>query len=326
MLLILAASAPGAPLGDAWSQRVRLANELTDSGRFLQAQELYRSALAEAQKSGDDLRAGVVLYNLGRLFDRSGQLRDAEKAFLSSVAALRRTGGAEEGLLARSSVGLSAVYIRTGQYARAETVIRDALEGGWQVLEADRASLEANLAVILAQRGRLAEAAEILRETNRRCENHSGEEVREVGAIAAASLAGIQARQGSLEEALHWYSRAIAVLESVSSPAPATLASALADCAHALHQSGDHRAAEAMYRRAVAVAEERLGPGHESVAHVYQRYSWFLRRRGETRRARRLEEAARQILAEWRQANLAGHVVDLEALAAEQRRRGGNRP
>jgi tetratricopeptide (TPR) repeat protein len=326
MLLALAVSAHGASTQDAWAQQVRLANELADNGRFSEAQRLYRAALDEASKSADDLRTGVVLYNLGRLFDRNGLLRDAEKAFLAAVAALRRTGGAEEGLLARSYVGLSAVYIRTGQYARSDALIREALEGGWQVLDADRASLEGNLGVILAHRGRFSEAEEILRRTIQHCENHPGEEVRETGAIAAASLAGILMRRGKWEEALHWYSRAIAALESVSAPAPATLAAALADFAHALQQSGDNRAAEEMYLRAMAVAEERLGPGHESVAHVYQRFSGFLRQRGDRRRARALEDAARRIYNDWRQANLAGHVVDFEALAAGQRMPEGNRP
>lgn len=326
MLLALAVSAHGASMQDAWIQQVRLANGLADHGRFSEAQRLYRMALDEASKSADDLRAGVVLYNLGRLYDRNGLLRDAEKSFLSAVAALRRSGAAEEGLLARSCAGLSAVYIRTGQYARAEALIREALEGGWLVLEADRAALEGNLGVILAHRGRFAEAVEMLRRVIERCGNHPAGDVRETGAIAAASLAGIQMRRGRWEEALHWYSRAIAALESVPSPAPATLAAALADFAHALQQKGDNRAAEEMYLRAMAVAEERLGPGHESVAHVYQKFSGFLRQRGDRRRARALEDAARRIYNDWREANLAGHVVDFEALAAGQRTREGNGP
>lgn len=326
MLLALAVCAHGAFLNDAWSKRVRRANELADSGRFGEARKLYQEALEEAQRSGDDLRAGVVLYNLGRLQERNGQLREAERAFLSSVAALKRTGSAEEGLLARSFVGLSAVYIRTGQYARAEAVIREALEGGWQVLEADRASLEGNLGVILASRGRFTEAAQVLRNTVQRCEDHPDADVREVGAIAAASLAGLQMRQGRWEEALGWYSRAIEAFESVPSPAPATLAAALADCANALRQRGDTRGSEEMYLRAVALAEERLGPGHEARAYVYMQFAEFLRQRGERRRARAMMEAAERIHSEWRQSNLAGHIVDFETLSAEQRKREERRP
>ncbi len=313
-------------MDDAWSERVRLANELADSGRFGEARKLYQDTLEEARRSAEDLRAGVVLYNLGRLQERNGQLRDAERAFLSSVAALRRTGGAEERLLVRSCAGLSAVYIRAGQYARAEAVIREALIGGRPVLEADRASLEGSLGVILASRGRFAEAAQVLRKTVQRCENDADPEVREVGAIAAASLAGIQMRAGRWEEALDWYSRAVAAFESVPSPAPAMLAATLADCANALRQTGDNRTAEAMYLRAVALAEERLGPGNEGRAYVCMRFSEFLRQRGERRRARAMRESAERISNEWRQSNLAGHIVDFETLSAGRQGQEERRP
>jgi tetratricopeptide (TPR) repeat protein len=327
-LIALAAAAHGRSGPEEWVERVRQANALAAAGSLDRAREMYESALREAQKDGDPLRAGAVWYNLGRLQEHAGRLLEAEQAFRAAAAALSGKPVADAGLLARCHVGLSTVYLRRGEYAKAEAVIRKTLEGGMQVLDPDRAALQGNLALILALRGRAGEAAQLWREIVQWSEMHAAEEVREAGAVAAASLAGLQMRAAETEEAVQNFRRALRLLETVSSPAPTTLAAVLSESAQAMEAQGDWHAAEKMHLQAMAVAEQQLGPGHEVRVRVYERFARFLRERGEDRRGRELAATARREKEEWRRANLMGHVVDFGAWAAtlQEGRDAGQKP
>lgn len=319
--LVAALLAPGAgalePLDD-WLRQIASANHLVDRGDFAQAQALYSGALAEAQMAGDDLRAGLVLQNLGRLLDRKGELREAEKAFRRAVSALKRVPDADPRLLVRTYVGLTAVYIQAGEYTKGEALIRSVAASNLTAAEADRASLMGSLGVILAHKSRFAEAEQVLRETARLCEGSPDAEMQEVGAIAVANLAGVRMHLGRLGEAIESYRQAIAIMEGIPAASPVTLTVTLADSAKALHRGGDHRTAEAQYRRAIALAEARLGGGHVVLADVLRQYAGFVREAGRRSEARQIAETAQRIQDHWRRDNLIGYTVEYDRLLVEK--------
>lgn len=311
---ILAAGCGAGQPFDDWLRQIALANEMVDRGDLARAQTLYTEALDEAQRAGDDLRAGLALQNLASLLDRKGELRKAEKTFLRAASSLKRVPGVDPRLLARTYAGLAAVHIQAGEYSKGEVLIRSVLTGDLFDAEADRASLMGSLGVILAHRNRFGEAEQALRETVRLCGGSRDSEIQEVRGIAVANLAGVQMRSGRLDEAIESYRRALTLLEAVPAASPATLALTLADYANALSRAGDSRTAEELYRRAVALAETHLGEKHVILGNVLQRYADFVREAGGKSEARRLAETARRIQSEWRRENLIGHTVEYDSL------------
>jgi tetratricopeptide (TPR) repeat protein len=133
--------ASAAEVSGNWARQVEPANALVEDGKLQQADDAYMAALNEARRAGDDLRAAVVLCNLGRLRDRQGQALQAEKAFLEAIGAWRRAGVNDDRLLVRMYVGLSSVYLETRQYPKAEALIRRALADHPEGAAVDRASL-----------------------------------------------------------------------------------------------------------------------------------------------------------------------------------------
>jgi len=154
------------PAGD-WARQVEFANALVESGDLDQAATVYARALAHARTAGDDVRVGIVLQNVGRLLDRKGQQREAERAYLGAVSALKRAGGSDDRLVVRAYAGLSAMYIQTGQYSKAETLIRRVLADHPAGAGSDKASLMGGLGVVLMHKRRFAEAEQVLRNSAR---------------------------------------------------------------------------------------------------------------------------------------------------------------
>ena len=126
-----------------WARQVEVGNQFVETGELNRAAVAYTTALEHARVAGDDVRAGVVLLNLGRLFERQGRTREAEQSFLAAISKLKR--GSDTRLLVRAYVGLSTVYIQTGEDSRAETLIRNVLADHPAGADPERASVSGNL-------------------------------------------------------------------------------------------------------------------------------------------------------------------------------------
>lgn len=299
---------------DDWVREVGLANDLVESGNLAQAEIAYKSALDQAQIAGDGVRVGVVQQNIGRLLDRMGRQLEAEGAFLRAAQAFDIAVVKDERLVVRAYVGLSGVYIQTGQYSKAEGLIRRVLADYPAGADLDRASLMVSLGVILAYKQRYPEAEQVLRSVAQQGMGHSNAEMQEVGAIALANLAGLQLRNARTPEAFEMYRQAAAMMEAVPAPSPAALCVTLANYAKAVRNTGDHLAAEKLYRRAITLAETRLGPGHVILASLLRQYGELARDAGRKTEARELFQSSRRIENEWSRENITGHTVEFESL------------
>ncbi len=313
-VILLGALFASEPADDGVHQ-VELANALVDRGDLDQAEAAYTRALDQAQVAGDSVRAaGVVLHNIGRLLDRRGRQLEAERAYLRAVQAFSGAGVTDERLVVRAYAGLSAVYIQTGQYSKAEGLIRRVLTDHAAGDDSDRTSLMGSLGVVLTHKNRSAEAEQVLRSTVQQCVGRSSVEMQEVCAIALANLAGLQMRRARTAEAIDSYRQAVAMMEAVPTPSPATLCMTLGDYAMAVRGAGDHQTAEQLYRRAITLAKTRLGPGHVILAELLQRYGELARDAGRKSEARKLIQAARRIESEWSRENVTGHTVEIDTL------------
>lgn len=311
---LLAAGAFASEPLDDWVRRVELGNQLVETGDFDGAAAAYSAALEQARAAGDDLRTGIVLQNLGRMLDRKGQLLAAEKSYLRAISALEHAGVTDDRLLVRAAAGLSAIYIQTGQYSRAEALIKGVLAAHPGGAAADKASLTGNLGVALAHKKQFEVAERLLRQTADACAGAADAEMQEVGAVTLANLGGLQARAGHRAEAIASYREALAIMGRLPNPSPSTLAVTLSDYANAVFEEGDIKTAEEAYLRSIAVAQARLGPHHLVLAQLLEGYAGVLRDSGRKSEARKLADAARRIQSEWDRENMTGHTVEFSTL------------
>jgi tetratricopeptide (TPR) repeat protein len=314
--LMLTGTLWASELAEDWVRQLEFGNALVETGDLDQAHRVYTEALHNAQTdpSVDHIRVSLVLQNMGRLFDRRGQLREAETAYLRGITALNKAGVADDRVVVRAYVGLPAVYIQTGQYSKAETLIRRVLTDYPSSEESDKASLMGTLGVILAHKHKFAEAEQVLQTTAELCAGSPSSEMQEVGAIAVANLGGLHMRNGRVSDAIDSYRHAVALMEALPAPSPTTLTVTLADYANAVRSTGDVQATENLYRKAIAVAEARLGHGNVIVAELFNQYAEVLRDDGKKSEARKLDNAARRIRSEWNRVNMTGHTIEFESL------------
>jgi tetratricopeptide (TPR) repeat protein len=303
---------------DRWVQDVHSANTLLKAGDLDRATAIYERTLDSARRAKDDLRIAVALQNLGSVFDRMGRTRDAERAYLQALASLSRTGKPEDQLTMRAYVGLVAVHIETEKYSKAEALIRRVLNEHPNGAAVDKAGLMGSLGVALAHRGSFIEAEQVLRSTAEACAANPDADMQEIGAIAIANLAGIQMRLGGASEGLASYRRALAIIESLPNPSPATLVVTLADYARAIRRSGEPSAAEALYVRAVDIASSRLGRKHTAYGRLLLDYAELLRDQGRKGESRKLVNTARRIQNDAARENMTGYTVEVQALRANR--------
>lgn len=299
-----------------WARQIESANALVEAGQLDRAEATYVSALTQAESAGDDLRIALALRNLGWLLDRRGELLQAEKLYLRAIQALARSQVREDKMEVRISLGLTTIYIQTGQHSKGEQLIRRLLTDYPGADDSDKVSLMGNLGVVLASKRHYEEAEQAFRETAEVCAGASSIELQEVGAIAKANMAGVQMRRGRKAEAVVSFREAIAVMEALPKPSPAPFAATLGDYAGLLRDNGDLNAAEAFYRKSIAVAETRLGPSHPVLGGLLEEYAGLLRGTGRRSEARKLAKTARRIQDESARENLTRHTIEFSDLGS----------
>jgi tetratricopeptide (TPR) repeat protein len=100
------------------------------SGRFVEAQEFFRRALKEAEKSGDQEQVAISLDGLGvvaQLMNKYDQAKEFYQREIEIYTALR---GPEDYKVAFAKRQLGNNYISARKYADAESVLKQALAIG----------------------------------------------------------------------------------------------------------------------------------------------------------------------------------------------------
>jgi len=219
---------------------------LTEQGRFLDAENLYRSALAV--KSCDDLNRATIATNLAWLYERLDRYPEAEKSLRRALQWRQKSLPPTSIDIAYSLNNLADVYRIEGRDWEA----RNLMEAAVRILREFHPDAEgvsaivSNLAVVLSKLQEYDRAQDLLQAALSDSERVHGAMSRDVG-IAANNLAQVLRAKKHPEDAAALYARAVHIFEMLGPEAAPDLAVALANTGQLLdeqHQCGQARQTE----------------------------------------------------------------------------------
>jgi tetratricopeptide (TPR) repeat protein len=245
------------------------------------AERLLREAVATVPRGRHGHQEAALAWNaLGVVGKYQGHYDEAEAAYRRSEAHLAqdRAGRLLQATLAHNLGGLAFArgdHAGGEEHARRAVGLRTRLLGGGHVdVVADRAAR----AALLAQQGRLAEAAEDFAAAMAVYERLFGLEHPE-WAVNANNLGVVEARRGHPGRAEELLLQALAVKEKVFGPDAADVATTLVNLVdlYIRRRTGQ---AEQLLERAEAIASRRVGLGHPLAAAVAERRARLAAERG----------------------------------------------
>jgi tetratricopeptide (TPR) repeat protein len=290
-----------------WEQRVAVANYHLRGGRLAQAEAIYRAAETTATAE----QRGIVLSNLGAIAFARAQFGEAERLWRralehgvpsdetavtwsnlgAALAGQGRTAEADEAY-ARALTLVPAdsakagnilnnraeLYRRVGRLAAAEEAARTALSiaekhAADQIAIASRAH---TLATILAERGQLQEALDLLRRA-RALKIAGGMREHPDMAPTATATAQILLFTGEHTEAEELANEALAILRRTHGGQHPRTAVALDLLASIYDATGRMAEADPLYREALAICDATLGRNHADSARIRVDFAAHLR-------------------------------------------------
>jgi tetratricopeptide (TPR) repeat protein len=262
---------------------------------------------------------GVSANDLGQAYRQLGQSKEA-KQWLERACDIWRAEPEAGRYLAISASSLGDVYRDAGDYARAETLLREALAAKNDNL-ASADMIRNALGDLVREQGRFNEAAVLLAETLHRegiawrervnalagladIDRQTGDwraseekwnEALAIGhaqndrtteAVASRGLASMWVSAGNLARAEPLFRRALSILESDPAAAPDTTASVLSGLAGLYRQENKLALAEDAWARALELDRAAFGDLHPQVAILTEMLADVYAARGERELAR----------------------------------------
>lgn len=230
------------------------------------AVELLERAVRLAEAAGDRVATGSALNNLANAVAATGDLPRAIEHANRSLAE-KRGGGARPMLIARSLGALGSLIRRSGDFASALALHREALE----LLESDPesgiheiAEERNDIAYCLGELGHYEQARDMHLEALRQFEELEGDDGLEVGHTHAA-LGSLLAGVGLAAEALVHQRRAVEIFTTQLEAGHPDLSPLLSQLGLILMDLGQMDEARESLERAVSIIEDAYGPDHFEV-------------------------------------------------------------
>jgi Tfp pilus assembly protein PilF len=263
------------------------------AGDYREATECYlQAASALEQQSPRDPHLPNVLNFLAAAEAGIGAVTDAEN-HLRRALDLAKTQGAPDSDIATLWANLAGLYGNAGRDDEAEAMLRKALATDAAVLdENDRrtAGIENSLAQILLKKGKWQEAEDLLGRSVRALESQAA---RDDGLAAALNNMGVLRRhQHRNADAIAFFERSVAVLQTELGPEHPLLAPTLLNLATVYAETGCLSDAGATYRWAANIAQAHIASGYFLARQVLTVYATFLRKTGQKLEAGRIEKMA----------------------------------
>lgn len=298
----------------SWEEMNSRATQLQMQGRYLEAGDLFQSALKLlGESSVNDPRVAVALNNLASVCQDLGKNLEAERLYLRAVARMETAYGKDHPSLATPLGNLAAMYAELGQGQSAERLGRRIM-----ALRFDEGANQGDLAKGLQIIGgaylvqlRYAEAEPLYRQAVSIWEK-DGKWLNV--AVGLNNLSTICVQTQRLAEASSLLKRALGILESELPPDHPELVRPLTNLAVVYLKLKQQKEAEGLLLRALAIAESRFGPRHELYGKVLLYYGLALRQGKHTREAKHVEELAQEILAAAASVSPARHTVNVSDL------------
>src|SRR6516164_5056108 len=205
------------------SQLNNLAVELFNSGRYSEAEPIFKRALAIREKTIGPNHPDVAatLSYLASLYHKQGRYADAEPLFKRSLAIQEKVLGPDHPNVATYLNNLAALYYDQGRYADAEPLYKRSLAIREKVLGPDHPSVATslnNLAELYENQGRYADAEPLFNRSLAIQEKVLGPDHPSVAA-SLNNLAELYHDQGRYADALPIVQRTIAQKKVVKSVA-----------------------------------------------------------------------------------------------------------
>jgi tetratricopeptide (TPR) repeat protein len=215
---------------------------LRAAGRYVEAEPLYRRALAIDEKTfgTEHPEHATHLNNLANLLRAMGRYADAEPLIRQALAIDKKTLGTGHPDYSVTLNSLAGLLRATGRHAEAEPLYREALAIAEETLGKEHPTYATrlnNLAVLLRVTGRHADAEPL-------------------------------------------YQEALAISEKTLGKGHPNYAASLNNLAVLLQERGQYDEAESLYRKALAIDEKALGKQHPQYVEHFGNLADLLRKTG----------------------------------------------
>ena len=200
-----------------WKKSVEAAHEALRKGRPAEAERWLRSALVEAERSGQKgSRVATTLNDLAVVYQFQGKYAESEPLLRRALAIHEKAGGSEHPLVASTLHNLGMLYRAQRRYAEAKPVLQRALGIRGTVLGSEHPSVAETL----------------------------------------SGLAWTHREEGNLVAAESLYRRALAIRENTLGPEHPLVAANLHGLAELYSRQGKYREAESLFERALGIREK----------------------------------------------------------------------
>jgi tetratricopeptide (TPR) repeat protein len=318
--LVAAGIALAAP--DDFVQRLLAADQLHRQGDNAGAETILLEELEKADHFGsDNPRKAIVLNNLGSVYHFMDKYQQAEHCYRRAVEIESRLGGTGGDSLIRSVINLAALYIDTGQYAKAERLGLASLAEHQATIVAkspDFARLLALLGDLEQRRGRYSKAQQYEEDALAIFEELAPDGSQSM--VTLNNLCILYGETGRNTDALSYCERALRIAEGTTVQ-PFMQASLLANVGALQFVVHGTAKAEPFYKKALAIAENALDRQQTLFAHILLSYAVVLDRTSRKVQAEECRRRAKAILEAASMTDPRKFTVDL----GDMRRRSSNR-
>jgi tetratricopeptide (TPR) repeat protein len=299
-----------------WEKRLAEGRTRRALGRYIEAEQVFKTLLREVEGGGHDIFVASVLDNLALTEQDLGNFMAAESLLTRSLSILKKTGGAAEARVADVEGQLGEVYLEEGRPREAEPLFRRALEIRQNAPQPDAAGLSvsmADLAMVYKSEGKFHQAEALLLKALALLEERFGPDDPMV-ASALGPLGATLIREGRKKEALAVTERTWEILHKDPRVAEPDLINTMNTLGMLYSLAGRFQEAEFFGREAVVKAETVYGPEHPRLGWHLANYAQILKRMGRKGEARAVEQRSAAILADSRHANPVRDTVNVNAL------------
>jgi tetratricopeptide (TPR) repeat protein len=314
-VVLMAAAAAWAAPDDDFGHRMLAAQQLHSQGDFAGAEKILLAALKDADGfAPNDARRAIVLNNLGSVYQFMNRFLEAEQCYRRAVEIEGKLWATVDDKSFRSVLNLAALYIETGQYAKADRL-------GLRALAADRRTQQntldfARLLLLVADldqhQGWYGKAQEYDEEALAIFEKSAPDGRQTMDTLN--NLCVLYRQSGRNADALSRCERALRIAERMDNLEPSMQALLLANVGTLQYLVHGAAEAEPFYAKALTIAESRLGSEHPLLGRILLSYADLLEHTKRKAQAKQCRRRAKAIMEAASTADSNKYTVDLSDL------------
>lgn len=269
---------------------------LDDQGRYNEAEQRYRHALAIRERTAHLLTNGTELVadtqnNLAGVYLKLGRLQDAEALYRKALALIESVKGSSHPMVGQMQMNLGNALRDMGEYAQAETLHQSAIAIA-QAREPNSNNLGIaynNLAVLYSNMGRYAEAL-AFDEKSLALKTQILPAQHPDIALSMNNLADTHLTLGAADKALPFLQQALAIFRANFADSHPHIAMTLVNLGRAYAALGRNAEAEAHLREGLKLRESAKSVG--LIAYALEQLAPVLRANKKPKEAATMEKRA----------------------------------